>query len=78
MQHSTSYLLVLPQFWCGTARVLAGEVSQSIPSHRREGRRVQFWADGAPWGLPVGEVRQRVTTADIRGGRLRGGGVGIA
>ena len=39
---------------------------------------MQFWANGAPGGLPVGELGQRVATADIRGGGLRGGGVGTA
>lgn len=39
---------------------------------------MQFWADGAPRGLTMGELRQRVATTDIRRGGLGGGGVGTA
>lgn len=39
---------------------------------------MQFWANGTPRRLTMGELGQRVATTDIRGGRLWGGGVGTA
>lgn len=71
-------LLVQPQLRGGTARVLARQVSEGVPSHGSEGGRVQLWANRAPGGLPMGELRQGVTAADVRGGGLGGGGVGTA
>lgn len=72
------HLFIQRQLWGGTTGVFTGQVAQRVPCHRGEGGRVQFRANGAPRGLAVGELRQRVATADIRGGRLWGGGVGTA
>lgn len=59
----------------GATGVLVGQEPHRVSGNRCEGGRVQLRADGAAWGVSVGEVRMGVAVTHIWGWWLGGGGV---